>query len=144
MASVQFSSVTQSCPTLSNPMNRSTTPVTSSQSPPKPMSMESVMPLSHPILCRPLLLLPSIFPSIRVFLVTIPGFHVAVLCRVQLLQSCPTPVPRTSPPGSSLHGISQARVLEWVAMPSVRGSSQPGIEPRYLMSPSLAGGVLYP
>ena len=31
------------------------------------MSIESVMPSSHPILCRPLLLLPSVFPSIRVF-----------------------------------------------------------------------------
>ena len=33
----------------------------------KPMSIESVMPFNHLILCRPLLLLPSIFPSIRVF-----------------------------------------------------------------------------
>ena len=40
---------------------------TNSQSPPKPMSIESVMPPNHLILCRPLLLLPSIFPSIRVF-----------------------------------------------------------------------------
>ena len=38
-----------------------------SQSPPKPMSIESVMPSNHFILCHPLLLLPSIFPSIRVF-----------------------------------------------------------------------------
>ena len=38
-----------------------------SQSPPKPMSTESVMPSNHFILCCPLLLLPSIFPSIRVF-----------------------------------------------------------------------------
>ena len=36
-------------------------------SPPKPMSIESVMPSNHLILCRSLLLLPSIFPSIRVF-----------------------------------------------------------------------------
>ena len=41
--------------------------ITNSQSPPKPMSIESVMPSNHLILCRPLLLLPSIFPSIRVF-----------------------------------------------------------------------------
>ena len=41
--------------------------ITNSQSPPKPMSIESVMPSSHLILCCPLLLLPSIFPSIRVF-----------------------------------------------------------------------------
>ena len=38
-----------------------------SRSPPKPMSMESVMPSNHLILCRPLLLLLSILPSIRVF-----------------------------------------------------------------------------
>ena len=30
-----------------------------------------------------------------------------------------------SPPGSSVHGVSQARILEWVAMPFSRGSSQP-------------------
>ena len=41
--------------------------ITSSWSSPKLMSIESVMPSSHLILCRPLLLLPSIFPSIRVF-----------------------------------------------------------------------------
>ena len=41
--------------------------MTNSQSPPKPMSIESVMPSNHLILCRPLLLLPSIFPSIGVF-----------------------------------------------------------------------------
>ena len=40
---------------------------TSSQSLQKLMSIESVMPSNHLILCRPLLLLPSIFPSIRVF-----------------------------------------------------------------------------
>ena len=41
--------------------------ITISQSPPKPKSIESVMPSSHLILCHPLLLLPSIFPNIRVF-----------------------------------------------------------------------------
>ena len=41
--------------------------ITISWSPPKPMSIESVMPSSHLILCGPLLLPPSIFPSIRVF-----------------------------------------------------------------------------
>ena len=41
--------------------------VTNSQSLPKLLSIESVMPSNHLILCRPLLLLPSIFPSIRVF-----------------------------------------------------------------------------
>ena len=41
--------------------------MTNSRSSPKPMSIESVMPSNHLILCRPLLLLPSIFPSIRAF-----------------------------------------------------------------------------
>ena len=42
--------------------------ITNSRSSPKRMSIESVMPSNHLILCRPLLLLPSIFPSIRAFL----------------------------------------------------------------------------
>ena len=41
--------------------------VTNSQSSPKPMSIESMMPSNHLIFCRPLLPLPSIFPSIGVF-----------------------------------------------------------------------------
>ena len=41
--------------------------ISNSRSSPKPMSIESVMPSSHLILCCPLLLLPSIFPGIRVF-----------------------------------------------------------------------------
>ena len=41
--------------------------ITNCRSLPKPMSIESVMPCNHLILCRPLLLLLSIFPSIRVF-----------------------------------------------------------------------------
>ena len=41
--------------------------ITNSRSPPKPMSIESAMPSNHLILCHPLLLLPSIFPSIGVF-----------------------------------------------------------------------------
>ena len=49
----------------------------------------------------------------------------AVLCVVALscLTLCNTE--DCSPPGSSVHGILQARILEWVAMPSSRGSSQP-------------------
>ena len=67
--SVQFSSVTQSCPTLWDPMNRSmpALPITNFRSLLKLMPVESVMPSSHLMLCRPLLLLPPIPPSIRVF-----------------------------------------------------------------------------
>ena len=47
----------------------------------------------------------------------------------QSFQSCLTlcNLMECSPPGSSVHGILQARVLEWTAMPSFRGSSQPGV-----------------
>ena len=68
--SLQFNSVTQSCLTLCDPMNCSTPglPVHHQlRSSPKLTSIESVMPSSHLILCRPLLLLPPIPPSIRVF-----------------------------------------------------------------------------
>ena len=41
--------------------------ISNSRNPPKPMSVESVMPSNHLMLCCSLLLLPSIFPSIRVF-----------------------------------------------------------------------------
>ena len=69
--SVQFSSVTQSCPTLCNPMKiaarQASLSITNSQSSPKLTSIESVMPSSHFILCHLLLLLPPIPRSIRVF-----------------------------------------------------------------------------
>ena len=68
--SVQFSSVAQLCPTLCDPMNRSMPglPVHHhSRSSPKLMCIELVMPSSHIILCRPLLLLPPIPPSISLF-----------------------------------------------------------------------------
>ena len=60
----------------------------------------------------------------------------------KLLQSCLTfcyPMD-CSLPGSSVHWILQARILQWVAMPSFRDLPHPGIEPMSLMSPSLAGG----
>ena len=64
--SVEFSSVAQSCPTLCDPMNRSTPGLPVYHQLPL-MSIESMMPSSHLIFCRPLLLLPPIPPSIRVF-----------------------------------------------------------------------------
>ena len=44
-----------------------------------------------------------------------------------------------SPPGSSVHGILQPRILEWVAVSSSRDLPDPGIESAPLMSPALAG-----
>ena len=62
--------MTQSCPTLCDPMtaaHQASVSFTISQSLLKLMSIESMMPSNRLILCRPLLLLPSIFPSNRVF-----------------------------------------------------------------------------
>ena len=71
LCSVQFSSVAQLCPTLCNPMNCSMPGLPVHHQLPEfthqLMSIELVMPSKHFILCHPLLLLPSIFPSIRVF-----------------------------------------------------------------------------
>ena len=63
-------SVTQLCPTLCNPMDCSmpgSLSFTISWSLLRLMSIESMMPFNHLILCHPLFLLPSIFPSIRAF-----------------------------------------------------------------------------
>ena len=52
---------------------------------------------------------------------------------VLVTQLCPTlfdPMD-CGPPGFSVHGILQARILEWVTIPISRGSSQPGIKPRF-------------
>ena len=68
---VQFSSVTQLCPTLCDPWTatcQASLSVTNSQRLLKLMSTELVMPSNHLILCCPLVLLPSIFPSIRVWI----------------------------------------------------------------------------
>ena len=56
--------------------------------------------------------------------------------------SCPTlcyPMD-SSLPGSSVHGVLQARILEWVAVPPPGDLPNPGMEPRSLRSPALVGG----
>ena len=63
----------------------------------------------------------------------------------KLIQSCPTlcdPMDY-SPPGSSVHGIFQARILEWVAMSSSRGLPDPGIKPGFLYVSCIGRLVLY-
>ena len=85
------------------------------------MSIESVMPYSHLILCCLLLLLPPVPPSIS-------GREAKVT------QSCRTLCDLMD---CTVHGILQARILEWVAFPFSRDplvDPNPGIEPR---SPSL-------
>ena len=60
--------------------------------------------------------------------VYLPGTHVCMCACMLSLQPCPTlcdPMDCSVLPGFSIHGIFQARILEWVAMSSSRGSSQP-------------------
>ena len=64
---VQSLSRVQLFVTLWTAAHQASLSITNSWSSPKPMSIELVMPSNHLILCRPLLLLSSIFPSIRVF-----------------------------------------------------------------------------
>ena len=97
------------------------------------MSIESMMLSNHLILCHPLFLLPSVFPSIMVFsnelalCIRWPKYWSSQLnlmlawfdaAAAKSLQSCPTLCdPRDgSPPGFPAPGILQARTLEWVAI----------------------------
>ena len=67
----------------------------------------------------------------------------SVCVRAKSLQSCLTlgNSMDCSPPGSSVHGILQARLLEWVTTPSPGVLPDPGIEPVSLTFPALAGGL---
>ena len=66
-SSVQLLSLLQLFATQWTTSRHASLSITNSKSPSKPMSIESVMPSNHLILCHPLFPLPSIFPSIRVF-----------------------------------------------------------------------------
>ena len=68
--------------------------------------------------------------------------HTHMYMCAKLLQSCLIlcdPMD-CSPPGSSVHGILQARILEWVAISHCRGSFLPRTEPMSLLYPGLAHG----
>ena len=110
---------------------------TISQSLLKLMSVEWVIPSNHLILCCPRLLPPSIFPSIRVFsnesvlhiscIISIFWFFFIFFnLKKKKQKRCIFGVGGSDCclPGSSVHGILQARTLDWVAIPVSRGSSQ--------------------
>ena len=87
ISSVQFSSVSQLCPTLCHPWiaaRQASLSITNSRSSLRLMSIESVMPSSHLILCRPLLLLPPIPPSISLFQWVNSSHEVAKVLEFQL------------------------------------------------------------
>ena len=101
-------------------------------------------PALHPCKCQPRMLMPlsttATNGSGKVFRFFVCLNLVCVCVHAKSLQ-CPTlcdPLD-SSPPSSSVHGILQARILEWVAMPCSRGSSQLGDQTCVLLSPALAG-----
>ena len=116
LLSVQFSSVAQSCPILCDPMDCSMPglPVQHqlSRSLLNLMSIKSVMASSHLILCRPLLLLPSIFPSIRVF-----SNESALCIRWPKYWSCSFSIS----PSSEYSGLISFR-MDWLDLLAVQGT----------------------
>ena len=66
------------------------------------------------------------------------GCHLCA-CMLSLVQRFSNPM-ACSPPNSSVHGIFQARILEWVTIFCFKNLPNPGIEPPYPVSPALAGG----
>ena len=128
---VQFSSVVSNSAIPWTSTLQASLSITNSQSLLKLMSIESVMPSNHLILCRPLLFPPSIFPSIRVF------SNKSVL-RIR----CPKYRSFSISPYNEYSGLISFRMdwldrlaLEWVAFPFSRGSFQP-------RSPALQGDAL--
>ena len=118
---------------------RASLSITNSWSLLKLMSIELLMPSNHLILCHPLLLLPSVFPSIRVFS-NESVFHI----RWPLVtQSCLTlcdPMD-CSPLGFSVHGILQARAVEWIAIPFAIWGHKGAV---YQVIPELSRGSAFP
>ena len=86
--------------------------ITNSQSLPKPMSIESVMPSNHLILCRPFLLLPSLFSSIRIF-----SIESALHIRWQKYWSCSFRIR----PSNEHPGLISFR-MDWLDLFAVKGT----------------------
>ena len=101
--------------------------------------------LDSPHLCPVLLLVLTCFPGgcPKPFFFCqnscLQCFYWVPCMHAKTVPSCPTlcdPVD-CSPPGSPVHGVLQARMLEWVALPPSRGLPNPEIEPMSLTSPAL-------
>ena len=107
--------------------------ITSSQSLLKLMSIESVMPSNHLILCHPLLLLPSIFPSIRVF------SNESILCiRWPKYWSCSFSIS----PSNEYSGLISFR-MDWLDLLVVHGTQESSPTPQFKSINSSALSFLY-
>ena len=104
--------------------------ITNSQRSLRLMSIESVMPSSHLILCRPLLLLPSIFPSIRVF-------SNELALRISWLKYWRFSF--SISPSNEYSGLISFR-MDWLDLLAVQGSS---LTPQFKSINSLALSFLY-
>ena len=88
--------------------------ITNSQSPSKPMSIESVMPSNHLIFCYPFLFLPSIFPSIRVF-------SKESVLHIRWPKYCSFSF--SISPSNEYLGLISIRI-DWLDLPAVQGTLQ--------------------
>jgi len=107
--------------------------ITNSRSPPKPMSIESEMPSNHLILCRPLLLLPSIFPSLRVF-----SSELALRIRWPKYWSFSF----NMSPSNEYPGLISFR-MDWLDLLAVQGTQESSPIPQFKSINSLALNFLY-
>ena len=102
--------------------------ITNSQSVLKFMSNESVMPSNHLILCRPLLLLPSVFPSIRVF------SNESVLCPMSQFR-WPKYLSFSISPSNEHSGLISFR-MDWLDLLAVQGTLKSLLRHHNFISPS--------
>ena len=107
--------------------------ISNCRNPPKLMSIESVIPFSHLILCRPLLLLPSIFPSIRVF-----SNELALCIRWPKYWSLSFNI---SP--SNKHPGLIPFMVDWLDLLAVQGTLKSLLQPQFKSINSLALSLLY-
>ena len=133
---IQFSSIAQLCPTLCDPMNCSKPglPVHQlSELPQTLLSIELVMPSNHLILCHSLLLLSSVFPSIRDF-----SKESALQVRWPKYWSFSFNIS----PSSEYSGLISFR-MDWLDLLAVQGTQESSSTPQFKNISSLALSFLY-
>ena len=139
LGSVQFSSVTQLCLTVTlwTTAHQASLSITNSQTLLKLMSIKSVVPSNHLILCHPLLFLPSVFPSIRVFSNESTLHQVAKILEFQLQHQFSQWTPRTDLLQDGLAGSSCSPRDSQESSPTPQFKSINSLALSFLYSPTL-------